>query len=213
MNYFETYKTRLQAYGNNSEEAYINGTKHVINKSFDESLFSTVIPIDDVDTDVIINQGRNSDEKIILLRPDCSTYRGAIAKIEGFNFLIIDFDRNKVYPIAKAQICNNTFTIKGEPTQTIIGYDHRGAPIYETVQGEDFEIPCIAETRVFSATENQPINLPEGRLQVTLPYVENSALEIDKEFTMYGTNYKIINVDKTKSINGIGLIIITGQRK
>lgn len=213
MNYFNVYKSRMKSYGNNPEEVLTSATKQLINKSFNDSLSSTEILIDDVLTDVIINQGKTFEDKNILLRPDQSINCGAIAVIEGMSYLVISFNENNLYSTANAKLCNNTLKLKGEPTQTVIGYDHRGAPIYETVEGVSVEVPCIAENKVMVGDSNQPINLPDGRLMVTIPYTIHDNININKTFNMYDTEYLISNVDKTKSINGVGLIIITGQRK
>ncbi|MFC8062216.1 hypothetical protein ACFVRM_19810, partial [Bacillus velezensis] len=111
MNSFETYKKRLLAYGSTPDEVIINNTKDTINKSFDSSLFSESIPINGELTDVIINQGKTSEDKTLLFRPDYESHKGAIAEINDSPFLITEFDTNRLYPIAKAKLCNSSISL------------------------------------------------------------------------------------------------------
>lgn len=219
MSYFDVYKSRLKAYGNSSDEVTINTSKYIVNKSFDDSLFSTVISIDGVNIDVIVNQGNVSDEKTVLLRPDKVVNKGAIAIIEGLNYLIIDFDTNKVYPIAKAKLCNSTFPIK--TNKTLVQktdqngnpvYDRFGDPVYIEVGGELVNEPCIVETTFLSRDQNTQLPLPEGRIHITLKYQKADCLKINYEFNMYNSRYKIYDIDYTKTISETGLMTIIANK-
>lgn len=117
------------------------------------------------------------------------------------------------YDLSVMQECNNTLILKGEVTKTKVGENDFGEPQYSYVEGDPIEIPCIVETSIQTRETEKPINLPEGRLQVTIPYTDNKQLAISQEFSMYDSNYEIIGIDYTKSINGVGIMIIDGKRK
>lgn len=211
MNAFEIYKSRLKAYGDNLEESYINTTKQSINNAFSQSPFSKTVIINEIEYEAIIDQGKDSNEKKILFIPDVIFNKGIIVNYSSKDYLIIDFEDNEMYPSGIMRLCNSTYKLKGEPTQTIVGYDYRQAPIYETVEGIPTLIPCIAENKIYTNDNNQAINLPDNQIKVTIPYTVHEDIAINKEFTMFDTVYKIIAVDKTQSIDNVGLMVITGQ--
>lgn len=213
MSKYQIYRTRTRLYGESEEVSKVNITKRNINRNFDESLFSTMVNINGIDVEAIINQGKDSINKTMLLRPDTKVNIGDIILYEESSYLVFDFETNNIYPLAKLVKCNSTYALKGEVTQDLIGYDDAGRPIYDATQGVDTQVPCIVENKVLVGDDNQPINLPDGRVQVTMSYRDHNELQVDKSFTMYGENYQIKHVDKTKSLNGVGLLVITGQRK
>jgi hypothetical protein len=209
---FELYKKRLLSYGNDEKDAVLNNTQHMINKSFADSFGYSVVKIDDVDTEVIIINKDDSTQKELLLRPNQTVKKGATVLIGMQYYLVIDFNGNGINQKAKIKLCNNTFILKGSTTEIIVGYNDFGEPITETMSSGDIVIPCIVETKILDDETEQAINLPEGRINVTIPYTEHEDIAIDKEFEMYGEKYKIIGIDYTQSINKEGLLIINGKK-
>jgi hypothetical protein len=209
---FELYKKRLLSYGNDEKDAVLNNTQHMINKSFADSFGYSVVKIDDVDTEVIIINKDDSTQKELLLRPNQTVKKGAKVLIGTQYYLVIDFNGNGINQKAKIKLCNNTLTLKGSTIEIIVGYNDFGEPITETISSEDIILPCIVETKILDDETEQAINLPEGRINVTIPYTEHEDIAIDKEFVMYGEKYKIIGIDYTQSINKEGLLIINGKK-
>ena len=209
---FDLYKKRLLSYGNDEKDAVLNNTKNIINNSFANSFGYSVVKIDNVDTEAVIVNKDDSTQKELLLRPNQTVKKGAKVLIGTQYYLVIDFNGNGVNQKAKIKLCNNTITIKGLTTEIIVGYNDFGEPITETISSEDIILPCIVETKILDDETEQAINLPEGRINVTIPYTEHEDIAIDKEFVMYGEKYKIIGIDYTQSINKEGLIIINGKK-
>jgi hypothetical protein len=212
MNYFDVYKKRIQLSGSNATEASKNATIDSINRTFSEMLNYQIVKINDVDTEVIIINKDDSTQKELLLRPNQTVKKGAKVLIDTQYYLVTDFNGNGINQKAKIKLCNNTLTLKGTTTEIIVGYNDFNEPITETISSEDIVIPCIVETTITFDDTEQAINLPEGKIRVTIPYTEHEDIAIDKEFIMYGEKYKIIGIDYTQSINKEGLIIINGKK-
>ncbi|WP_406590355.1 hypothetical protein [Bacillus atrophaeus] len=215
MSYFETYKKRLLAYGSTPDEVIINNTKDTINKSFDFSLFSEKIPIDGILTDVIINQGKTSDDKTLLFRPDYESHRGAIAEINKSFFLFTEFDTNKLYPVAKTKLCNTSFSLSSSDQRIPSGKINEvtGQPIIVTVPGEKIEIPCIFErTTKINGTE-LAVNLPEGQANVTIPNIKHEKLKIGIILPFFGEEYQVNDIDYSKVYGDYGTIKLIAKKK
>jgi len=215
----DAHRARMLANGDNIGDSLGKSTKDGINNSFKDSPFYELVTIGGVETDVTVvgeNVGENIEslsKKYLTLRPHTKPNIGSIVNYDNSDWVVVDFNRNDIFPLITIRLCNSTFTIKGETTQTPTGEtNYRGEPLYATTYGENILIPCIAEDKFYMGDNDQPIRLAGGRLLVTLPYSNNESFEMGKTFTMYDTNYKIMGVDKTKMINGVGLIILTGER-
>jgi hypothetical protein len=212
MGYFETYKSRLNANGGNVKDSVKNATIDAINKSFTSSLGHLVIKLNGVDTDSILIHSDKDAKKFLLFKPGATVNRGDVALVEGENHLILDVIVNEIHPKAEIKFCNQTFTLSGAVTKTLVGYDDFGKPIYSETEGTPTIVPCIVEKSVYIEGQNTAINLSDHRIKVTLKYqVHNDLLE-DAEFEMFDESYKIVGVDKTQVINGVGLLIFYGER-
>ncbi|MEC1697764.1 hypothetical protein [Schinkia azotoformans] len=134
--------------------------------------------------------------------------RGELINYQDNHYLIISESITKRGNKFKALMrhCNSSIEIATEPTQVLIGYDYRGAPIYETVPGELLLIPAIVDSKSFSVDTNQAINLVNNQITVTVQDNEDTrGLAINDVFVVNEQNRKLINVDKTKN----GLLIFT----
>lgn len=209
---FDLYKKRLLSYGNDERDVVLNNTKNIINNSFTNSFGYSVVKINDVDTEVIVVNKDDSTQKELLIRPDQTVKKGATVLVGTQYYLVTDFNGNGINQKAKIKLCNSTFTLKGSKIQTIVEYNDFGEPIYDETNTSDILIPCIAETSITIDNTDNAINLPEGRINITIPYTEHEDIAIDKEFVMYGEKYKIMGIDYTQSINKEGLIIINGKK-
>lgn len=212
MNYFDVYRKRIQLSGSNTTESSKNTTINSINRMFTETLGYQIVKIDDVETEVIVINKDDFTQKELLLRPNQTVKIGAKVLIGIQYYLVVDFNGNGINQKAKIRLCNNTFTLKGSTTEVIVDYNDFGEPITETISSGDITLPCIVETKIFDDQTDEAINLPEGRINVTIPYTEHEDIAIDKEFIMYGEKYKIIGIDYTKSIDKEGLITINGKK-
>lgn len=212
MSYFDTYRSRLLSQGNSSAESVINTTKQVVNNSFDTSLSAKTILVDGVSMIAIVNQGDTSEEKSILFKPDTVIDKGTVVTIDSLNYLAMDFEANEVYPVAQVKLCNSTFPIQSDKTQVLKGYNEFDEPIYEYTESPPENVPCIVEAKITSDSVEEAINLPEGRLNVVIPFREHPDIAEGKQFTMYGSSYQIIGIDYTKSVNKKGILTLQGKK-
>jgi len=212
MDYLDKYVQRLERKGQNAVEATINSTKVSVTKTFKSSPSISVVKINNVDVDVIVNNEEKDNEKLIFFMPDYDVNIGTVVEYKGSKYLILEFFDNAAYPKGKMKLCNTSFSLSGTSTKTQVGENSFGEPLYEYVESAPTLLPCIAETTITSDNVNEAINLPEGIIQITIPYTEHADLVEGKEFTMYGTTYQIIGIDYTKSINGVGLLVIKGKK-
>lgn len=211
MNYFDVYKKRIQLSGSNATDTSKNATIDSINRMFTEMLNYQIVKIDNVDTEVVIVNKDDSTQKELLFRPNQTVKKGATVLIGTQYYLVTDFNGNGINQKAKIRLCNNQLTVKGSPV-TVTKTNDFGEEYEEIVSYDMIEIPCIVETTITFDNTDNAINLPEGRIRVTIPYTEHEDIAIDKEFVMYGENYKIMGIDYTQSINKEGLIIINGKK-
>jgi hypothetical protein len=212
MGYFETYKSRLNANGGNVKNSVKNATIDVINKSFTSTLGHLVIKLNGVDTDAILIHSDKDAKKFLLFKPGVTVKHGDIALVESENHLILDVVVNEIHPKAEIKFCNQTFTLSGTTTKTLVGYDQYGKPIYSETEGNPTIVPCVVEKSVYIEGQNTAINLSDHRIKVTLPYQVHDDLLENAEFQMFDETYKIIGLDKTQVLNGVGLLIFYGER-
>lgn len=212
MDSMDRYIKRMNYKGANPNEAKLNTSKRITNSQFHTSPSFTIVKVNDVDTDSIVNEDAKYDEKQIHFRPDSLVDIGSVVEYKGKNYLLISFVDNEIYPKGELKLCNSTYPLPGEITKTQVGENEFGDPKWEYTESESTLLPCIAETTILSDDTNEAINLPEGNILITIPYTEHAELVEGKHFTMYGTAYKIIGIDYTKSINGVGLLIIKGKK-
>lgn len=121
---------------------------------------------------------------------------------------------NRVYRKAEIRLCSSEFPIKNEDEYVIVGYDKLNRPIYEVIKGKAELVPCVVEMNSASvaiAEANEPINNLDNKVVVTIPYRESPSISHDENFILYGMNYRIIRLDPSKSINGVGILMITGE--
>lgn len=214
MSYLDTYRKRLKASGSNPTDGIIHASKQTVKNNFSNSLFSELVLIDDIKHEVIITQEKNNEDKKILLKPDTRINIGSVVEIKGLSYLTMDFlgdGINEIYPTATLKLCNSSFPIASNETSVLIGYNEFDEPIYEETITE-VTTPCVISSTIQSDKTTEAINLPDGQIEITIPYSESEHIVEGKEFNMYNTTYQIIGIDYTKSLNQSGLLIIKGKR-
>ncbi|MEK4824631.1 hypothetical protein NSS71_08730 [Niallia sp. FSL W8-0951] len=145
--------------------------------------------------------------------------RGNILNINKQDWLVVTIpEDNKIYRKADMKICNSFFPAITDKTKVLMRDDQGnvirdkfGDPVYQWVGGEEFLVPCIVESSIKDREKNSQLNLPDGRIVITMKYQPISNVKDNSEFMMYDNTYKIVNVDKTKVINEVGLMTITAD--
>ena len=159
---------------------------------------------------MVVQDQDDSQKKKILSRLG-TIERGDLILHKNLNWLVMDFvDDNKMYQVAKAQLCNTDleFSASGGEREPI-GYDDWNNPIYDdTPTSLPSSIPCIAEMKIVDETLNSPINLESDQIKITIPYIPMMI----ESFRVYDEDYRVKSVDQTRVINGKGILIIIGER-
>lgn len=218
MSYFDTYKSRLKAQGSSAADSTINNTKSVINNAFETSLLSVKVLVDGTETDAIVNQGKLSNFKTLLFRPDTTFNKGNVVKHEGKYYLITDFDTNKVYPVAQLEQCNYSLIytaegaadyMKDEDGNLILDEDYRPIPVITS--GASVKTPCIVRTSTYKLTDTDQILMPDNQLQVLMQYEASNVFKVNDEKTFWDDTYKVTFVDMTQVdlVSGAGIVIYT----
>ncbi|NLD45798.1 MAG: hypothetical protein GX660_01170 [Clostridiaceae bacterium] len=172
-----------------------------------------VVSIDGINVDVrFIRDDKDSTKAEILTSPDATINIGSLVVDGGNIWLAIDV----VSDIASKgilRLCNNTLTLQTGATETLKGYDSVGRPVYELTPVYT-SWNCVATSKIENPYDNlnSQINLPEGKMEVVIPYVNNTAIADNAEFIMWGYNYKIIGIDMSRVINDTGIIKLVAQR-
>ncbi len=215
MNEYELYKTRHELKGTNSTDAIKNRTKTVFNGKFESSPSFYKVLVDGIETDAIVNQGKLSNFKSLMFRPDTSVNKGDIVTYENKDYLIIDFDTNKVYPTAKLELCNysleyategSTDYLKDENGEYVLDDDYRPIPI--TIEGEPISIPCIVRTSTYKLSDTEQILIPDNTLQVSMQYDTGKLFKINDVKSFWDDEYKVSFADMSQvdTVNGVGIV-------
>jgi hypothetical protein len=194
----------------------VNFNDKVINDGnliLDKSLIHDAV-IHDVPEKVLIYDKFNNDDgtKKNIVAKVGKLKRGYVVQFNDHDWIIISLPENNViYEKAVIKLCNSKLLMKGNPV-IVTKINDFGEEYEEVVSYDSIEIPCVVETTITFDDTDKAINLPEGRINVTIPYTEHEDIVIGKEFEMYGEKYKIIGIDYTQSINKEGLMIINGKK-
>lgn len=212
---WDLYTKRLSIDGNSVKEKQINYMKDAITNDFqnDPSYFlaqRNSIPINIRLIEDAQRSSRIDFIKTILLEPGEILTLGDVFALGSDKWLCVEVDPlHEVYYKGSVRLCNATFTLQTSTTKTITGYDSLGRPIYT-------EVPvitswnCIAETKYINANFDKPINLPENKIHITVPY--SDLIKENMEFNMWNNKYKITGFSMENVINGIGILKVWSER-
>ncbi|MFV2049641.1 Ig domain-containing protein [Bacillus sp. UMB0899] len=174
--------------------------------------------LDNAGKDILIN---GETKKALITNPSISeaeeryihtllsVSRGDLIELEGDNYLVITESVNKRNSKFKALIrhCNYEIEVAGETTRVIVGYNQFGEPIYEDIVGKPSYVPSIVDKNSFSVSEPSAIRLPDNQISVIVQGndTNNEKFTVNFQFTVMGSEWKVINRDFTK--NGLLILI------
>ena len=194
--------------GYENEEFSLNAVS-----AFEEVLMSSPesyqIKVNGID-DIGIVQDKDAREvKQLLTRLD-TVKRGDQITYRNHEYLVLDFvDDNKMHQSTEIRVCNEIAKFEFKTIETIVDRDSKGRPIYEYIDQPPLLLPAIVEKTNVVESLNESINIDEDRVKVTISYRD---LDTAEYFKVYNEKFKIVSRDKTKSINGVGLLILIGER-
>lgn len=207
MDYFDIYKKRVSGKNN-----VIDNTKTVLDRAFSSSPFLEEVSINGTVYEAVITQGNDSNEKNMLLAHSNLIDIGSLVIINDKPYLVTDFQGEgiySIYPNASLELCNETVTIEFKSKESLVGHDSKGRPIYEYIDLPPLLLPAIVEKTNVVESLNDSINIDEDRVKVTVSYRDLDNVDY---FRVYNERFTIVSTDKTKSINGVGLLILIGER-
>ena len=177
--------------------------------------------------DVLVNQEKESR----ILRYQRTDANGSSYKIAGYkediergNLITLDNEiylitskpeDNRVYKKAIMTLCQTFLPLVTEGEERFDGLDKLGRPVYTVTESTTELIPCVVEVSQSLSTTveiNDAINLLENQIRVTIPYRQHPSLNYNERFNLYRDNYRIIRINDTEQINGVGILSITGER-
>lgn len=176
---------------------------------------SSAIKINGIETRAVITKKYNSNggNNQNIIGRQSEIIRGNLIDYQSQKWLITSLPSdNDVYRKAIITVCNATALIQTEATGELVDTGRKDMfdePIYEEREAETLILPCIAETTIINESRNEAINLPEDRILITIPFQD---FRYD-QFEVYGKQYTVKGVDRTGSIDGVGVIKILGEER
>ena len=213
MNIFDEYAERVGMSTRPNTDSRILASIEYHERNFHTSPSFYQVDIDGELVDTIINKTRYHNIKEIHFRRDYEVKIGSIVTFNDKRYLLLEKDRDEIYSFGKMEECNNTFKVQtGEAERVQVGVDGRGRPKFKDKYGFE-EVPCIVRDKYYSSSQNQPIPLPEGQLQIVMKYIEAPNIEVNKVFKMYGREYKITDISYINVQDGVGIMTIYAEKR
>lgn len=214
----EKYIKRLNDEGVNSKDAYLNQSKIIAKQQILNSpnLYNVYLNLDETVTYYCIARDKGSYEKRkFIFLPDTEVNLGDYITQDNLVYLLTGKDTNEVTPQFIGDFCSAEFPVKYADQKVEIGKDDLGRPVYDIIEGEVKMLPCVPKMNDAStsiADTNNPINLLDNQVMITIPYTEAPSIKYNEKFKLFNDTYRIIRIDPSKSINKVGVLRITGER-
>lgn len=226
---FSAFRARMNSYGANEKEEYMNSTKIIAREKILNSPTRSDVELLQLEEQLdktykltasevkpsIVSDKETFYKRTILFLPDEGIQLGSYLKYDNKYYLTTNISDIDGYPQAFVEYCNQTIKIKGEETKVLVGKDSLGRPQYKTVKVE-FNLPCVATSKIYSVLDNSQMPLPEGAILIYLPYHEKINVPVNYEFQIQDTTYQVTTVNKVNVLsdelgNKYGYIEIRGQ--
>jgi hypothetical protein len=176
------YRRRLKSGG---EDPFLN-TKKYINENFTDNPYYQKIIFDGDRIDAIVNPDRDTDEKTILLRPTDKIDKGEYIAFEKETWLVMDFNKNEVYPTLNVKLCNQ----------------------YLISDNED--IPVVAMSKRSDLDEGKYLILNTDEIIVYASYQKTNHISFEDRFYLSNREYEVIGIDDVTDVkDGKGIVKYT----
>ena len=210
---FDLYKKRLLSYGNDSKKSILNNTKNIVNRSFANSHGYSVVKINDIDTEVIINEGKTYKEKKLILKSNVHFDIGSLVDYNNEKWLVIDKYENQISDSLKIELCNGEMIFQTPPTLVLIGTTPWGEEQYQEISGSTITIPCIVQSvRELYDGDSEQINVVDTRIALKIQNQNNEYIAVGKEFEIFNTKYRIYGIDRSQTIKDKGVLIVLAEK-
>lgn len=209
---------RMNSYGVNAKEAHINQSKSIIRQQIMNSYNrqDAYLKVDKSELTYCITRDINANiERKFVFIPDAKVRMGEYVTIDDKTYLLTKQDTNEVTPEFTGLFCTAFFHVRSEDREELIGFDDLDRPVYDIIPGEVLKLPCVVKMNDAStaiAGTNEPVNTLDNQIKISITYTESKSIQHNERFVMYGDVYRIIRIDPSDSINGVGVLHITGER-
>lgn len=217
MSAYSSYIARMKSQG----ETQADSTKKVTRRNQIDLIHNSPSR-----SDVILNNEENTRPAIVsdtetfnkrrfLFLPDTEIEVGFYIQHDGITYLSTDRTTDPIYPQLFGEACNEIFPVFKEKVLIDTGKtDVTGAPIYEQIDIYD-DIPCVLESKVYSALSNSPIPLPTGALIVKVPYSAElpELVPINYTYTLRDAKYQVTELKYQFVLDEVGYVEIHLQRE
>lgn len=189
----------------------------LLNKSLNGFSSYDVVVNYDKPTKILMNQKWDADgEAVKVIGHIADIERGNLIEYNSDYWLVVTKpEDNRIYRKAEARLCSAEFPVKYADQKVEIGKDDLDRPVYDIIKGEVKMLPCVPKMNDAStsiADTNNPINLLDNQVMITIPYTEAPSIKYNEKFKLFNDTYRIIRIDPSKSINKVGVLRITGER-
>jgi hypothetical protein len=213
MNYFDVFRKRVQLSGVNATEASKNITVNSINRTFSEMLNYQIVKINDIDTEVVVNEGKTYKEKKLILKPNVHFDIGSLVDYKDEKWLVTDKYENQISDSLKIELCNGEMIFQTPPTRILIGVTPWGEEQYQEIPSSTITIPCIVQSvRELYDGDSEQINVVDTRIALKIQNQSNEYIEVGKDFEIFGTKYRIYGIDRSQTIKDKGVLIVLAEK-
>lgn len=213
MSDYEAQRRRIMRRGSSPGEAIVGFTKRLqVNRILDSPSLKYITIGDDIEnTPCIVSNENTYIKRRFLLLPDREIENGEYIHYQDFVYLVTDVTRDDIYPQAFGEFCSETFKIEAGTIREQVGTDSYGRPIYEEVTIYE-EVPCTYTTKAYSAAENAPIPLPDGVVDIKIPYFKDLLVKPNYITEYWGEKYQVTTVSYEHVFKEKGFVEIRLQR-
>ncbi|WP_251398436.1 hypothetical protein [Ureibacillus chungkukjangi] len=204
----------MNSYGGNIQEAVSKATKRTQEQQIIKSpnlkyvkLNSEINPLP-----CIVSNVDGFMKRKFLFVPETSIDNGDLIHYENYTYLTVKNSESIMYPEATTEVCNESFIYKIEGTKTNVGKDDFGRPIYETSEPTIHNIPCVLSDKTTTTDDNSPLLLPEGTIEIKIPYKIGQIPSENYTFEYRDSPYKVKTISYENVINNVGFIVMRLER-
>lgn len=193
MTYFDDYKKRMLASGDNQSDAYKDSSAQLIKNTFNDSPSYKQVYVNNSLVDTHVLHGDKSDIKNLLFLPNVIYNIGSVVDIDTVKWLMTEFVDNEIFPKGEISKCNST--LKWKENDAV--HDHpcifyNSSITYDRLSSDDYMTLKTGQIAILVSENADTLNIKDG---LRLIY-KNEA-------------WKVEFVDKTK--DGILNIVVSND--
>lgn len=221
MDFADKYVRRLNYSGVNFSESYKNQSKRILTEEIRQSPDCKYVKLNNSIelTPCIVRDLDGFVKRKFSFIPDTVINIGDYIYQDQDVYIGIEQNKDDITPYLETRLCNATFPIKTESSYdyfrddqgNIVHDDVTNEPILIPIENTDINLPCVVENKYRVSDKSEQMWVADNDITVILPY--HADIKMGNTFEMYGDIYKIVNIDFTKVINGVGILTLRGEKE